>query len=176
MPQTKDNERVMRGVSNSNLPPSIEGAYYKKSIEIKRRIDEIEHNNDKRRSNLERVNRDVQKLRLERALLIDMVKRGVAGKSALSDKSDSPPPTPQEKPTRLKRKTKGGTPPTDGPSALMTSPAASGLAAGQQSTTPKEAYVNSTEDLNALEEDVPMEDTPAESYSAGFTAVNQNAA
>jgi hypothetical protein len=83
----------MRGVSNSNLPPSIEGAYYKKSIELKRRIEEIEANNDKRRSNLERVNRDVQKLRLERALLIDMVKRGVAGKPASSDKSDSPPPT-----------------------------------------------------------------------------------
>ena len=41
-------ERVARGVSNTNLPPSIEGAYYKKCIDIKRRIDEIEGNNDKR--------------------------------------------------------------------------------------------------------------------------------
>ena len=86
-------ERVMRGVSNSNLPPSIEGAYYKKSIELKRRIEEIEANNDKKRVTLERINRDVQKLRLERALLIDMVKRGMSAASPTSDKSDSPPPT-----------------------------------------------------------------------------------
>jgi hypothetical protein len=83
----------MRGVSNSNLPPSVEGAYYKKSIEIKRRIDEIEANNDKKRVSLERVKRDVQKLRLERALLINMIQQAMQPRPEESEKSSSPPPT-----------------------------------------------------------------------------------
>ncbi|KAK3079687.1 hypothetical protein LTS18_004134, partial [Coniosporium uncinatum] len=37
----------VRGVTaNTPLPPSVEKAYYKKCIELKRRINEIEDNND----------------------------------------------------------------------------------------------------------------------------------
>lgn len=101
----------MRGVENSNLPPSIEAAYYKKAIELKKRVVDIETNNDVKRQNLMRVNRDVQKLRMERALLIEMVRNGmakVAPEEASEESDDSAPPSPPvNKPTRTKRSSKG---------------------------------------------------------------------
>jgi hypothetical protein len=104
-------DRIMHGVENSNLPPSIEAAYYKKAIELKKRVIEIESNNDVKRMNLQRVNRDVQKLRMERALLIEMIRNGmskVAPEDGSEESDDSAPPTPPVvKPTRMKRTSKG---------------------------------------------------------------------
>jgi hypothetical protein len=91
---------VLRGTANSPLPPSVEAAYYKKCIELKRRVEEIEVNNDKMRLSIERHNRAIKKLRLERALLLDALVRQTSDKASESDKSSSPPPTvrsPQEK-------------------------------------------------------------------------------
>jgi len=85
------------------------------------------------RLSIERHNRAIKKLRLERALLLDALVRQTSDKASESDKSSSPPPTvrspqektvdPQEKPTRTKRKPKQATPQTDGPTAANTSPA-----------------------------------------------------
>jgi hypothetical protein len=86
-------ERVLHGTANSPLPPSVEAAYYRKCIELKRRIEEIEANNDKRRVRIERHHRAIKKLRLERAFLLDTLTRQTADKVSDSDKSSSPPPT-----------------------------------------------------------------------------------
>jgi hypothetical protein len=84
---------VLHGTVNSPLPPSVEAAYYKKCIELKRRIEEIEINNDKMRLSIERHNRAIKKLRLERAFLLDTTLRQTVGKVEESEKSSSPPPT-----------------------------------------------------------------------------------
>ena len=86
-------ERVLRGTANSPLPPSVEAAYYQKCIELKRRVEEIEINNDKMRLSIDRHNRAIKKLRLERALLLDALVRQTSDKASDSDKSSSPPPT-----------------------------------------------------------------------------------
>ena len=86
----------MHGVSNSNLPPSVEAAYYRKCIELKRRVNEIESNNDKMRTNIERSHRACDKLRLERNVLIAEITRQTAQKETGSQKSESPPPTVRE--------------------------------------------------------------------------------
>jgi hypothetical protein len=97
----------MHGVENSNLPPSIESAYYKKAIELKKRVLEIEANNDTKRMNLQRVNRDVKKLRMERALLIEMIRNGMtqvpAHDGSEESEDEAPPSPPVMKPTRMKR-------------------------------------------------------------------------
>jgi hypothetical protein len=153
----------MHGVSNSPLPPSVEAAYYRKCIELKRRVEEIEGNNDKMRTTIDRAHRACNKLRLERDFLVAELARQMA-KETGSEKSDSPPPTvrdlasnslhllcimiqkltwtlplqPQEKPTRAKRSRKQGTPPADGSAAAAnTSPLAAGTpTAGQDNGQP----------------------------------------
>ena len=84
----------MQGVSaNTPLPPSVEGAYYRKCIELKRRVNEIEEANDVIRLRKARVERAVLKLRLERAFLLDQVKKRMDHNEEDSDRSNSPPPT-----------------------------------------------------------------------------------
>jgi hypothetical protein len=85
-------DRIVHGVSNSPLPPSVEAAYYQKCIDLKRRIQEIEGNNDKMHTTIERSHRAVTKLRLERSFLVSEVVRQMA-KETGSEKSDSPLPT-----------------------------------------------------------------------------------
>jgi hypothetical protein len=75
---TRRAERILHGTSNSPLPPSVEAAYYKKCIELKRRLTEIEANNDRMRVALVRHRRAVRKHRLERAFLLDALARGMA--------------------------------------------------------------------------------------------------
>jgi len=136
MPPQTVNDRVMHGVSNSNLPPSVEAAYYRKCIELKRRVNEIESNNDKMRTSIERSHRACDKLRLERNVLIAEITRQTAQKETGSQKSESPPPTPQEKPTRTKRSRKQGTPTVDGSAAAATSPLAASPTAAQDNGHP----------------------------------------
>jgi len=115
----------MHGVSsNSPLPPSVETAYYRKCIELKRRINDIEENNDILRTRKGRVNRAVLKLRMERAILLERIRKNMDLNLDESDRSTSPPRTvsstllhtnghnnlmhsvykqPQEKPLRSKR-------------------------------------------------------------------------
>ncbi|KAL6716932.1 hypothetical protein ACLMJK_004844 [Lecanora helva] len=96
------------------LPPSVEEAYRKKCIQLKRRLNEVEEANDASRVRIVRLNRGIRKMRLERAYLLEglakrMKKNGgsVDGFQGLFDEesegSSEAPPTPNEKPLRSKR-------------------------------------------------------------------------
>lgn len=85
------------------LPPSVEEAYRKKCIELRRRITEIEESNDTFRVRKIRLNRAIRRMRLERAYLLEnLAKRmkkngnGPDGLSGFFDEesegsSDGPP-------------------------------------------------------------------------------------
>jgi hypothetical protein len=221
-------DRIAHGVSNSPLPPSVEAAYYQKCIDLKRRIQEIEGNNDKMRTTIDRSHRAVNKLRLERGFLVSEVVRQMA-KETGSEKSDSPPPTvrdlasnslhlsctmiqkltsspdfkPQEKPTRVKRSRKQGTPPADGSAAAgNTSPLVPASPTAEQDNgqpaasspvsrhptngnTDAASFASAREngtgqtERNGSAEDITMADSsPDQSgqgggFGGGFTAVNR---
>ena len=82
--------------SNSPLPPSVEAAYYRKCIQLKRRINEIEESNDAVRLRKARVERAILKLRLERTFLLEQIESRMANNVDESDDSESPPPTVRE--------------------------------------------------------------------------------
>ncbi|KAI1354539.1 hypothetical protein F5Y01DRAFT_253869 [Xylaria sp. FL0043] len=86
-----------------SLPPTVEEAYRRKCIQLKERSKEIEDENDAYRLRLSRLKRQIQKLRLERALLLDQISKRTSTNVEDSEGSPSPPPTPQDKPLRTKR-------------------------------------------------------------------------
>jgi len=53
------------------LPPSVEEAYRRKCIELKRRMAEVEESNDAFRLRKARATRGIRKMRLERAYLLE---------------------------------------------------------------------------------------------------------
>jgi hypothetical protein len=84
----------MHGVSsNSPLPPSVETAYYRKCIELKRRINEIEESNDSLRVRKTRIERAILKMRIERGFLLEKIAQNMKDNPDDSDESNSPPPT-----------------------------------------------------------------------------------
>lgn len=64
---------------NSPLAPSVEKAYYRKCIELKRRLNEVEEANDGARLRRARLDRAILKLRLERAFLLEQLERRTSG-------------------------------------------------------------------------------------------------
>lgn len=93
----------------------MESAYYRKCIDIRRRITDIEENNDGTRLRITRLNRGIQKMRLERAFLLEQINKHMEYTADDSDRSSSPPPTPTDKPLRSKRShNRKGTPPPPG--------------------------------------------------------------
>ncbi|KAH7063777.1 hypothetical protein FB567DRAFT_154804 [Paraphoma chrysanthemicola] len=101
-----------RAHSQKDLPPSVEAAYYRKCIDLRRRINNIEESNDSTRQRILRLNRGVQKMRLERAFLLEQLNKHMEYNIDDSDRSSSPPPTPTDKPLRSKRShNRKGTPP-----------------------------------------------------------------
>ena len=75
---------VAAGNLPAPLPPSVEEAYRKKCIELKRRMTEVEESNDAFRLRKVRLTRAIRKMRLERAYLLEtlgkrMKKNGVGG-------------------------------------------------------------------------------------------------
>ncbi|KAI1757420.1 hypothetical protein F4782DRAFT_478526 [Xylaria castorea] len=86
-----------------SLPPTVEEAYRRKCIQLKERSKEIEDENDAYRLRLSRLKRQIQKLRLERALILDQISKRTSTNVEDSEGSPSPPPTPQDKPLRTKR-------------------------------------------------------------------------
>lgn len=86
-----------------SLPPSVEEAYRRKCIELKARTKEVEDVNDATRLRISRIKRQVDKLRLERAMLLEQLAKRTSTNVEDSDGSPSPPPTPKEKPLRIKR-------------------------------------------------------------------------
>ncbi|KAK3313515.1 hypothetical protein B0H66DRAFT_594400 [Apodospora peruviana] len=85
------------------LPPSVEEAYRRKCIKLKQRTIEVEEANDAARMRLSRLKRQVEKMRLERAFLLEQLSKRTSTNVEDSDGSPSPPPTPKEKPLRIKR-------------------------------------------------------------------------
>ncbi|KAI0199550.1 hypothetical protein F4808DRAFT_471393 [Astrocystis sublimbata] len=86
-----------------SLPPTVEEAYRRKCIQLKERSKEIEDENDAYRLRLARLKRQIQKLRLERAIILDAIAKRTSTNVEDSEGSPSPPPTPQDKPLRTKR-------------------------------------------------------------------------
>ncbi|KAF5020758.1 hypothetical protein F66182_7218 [Fusarium sp. NRRL 66182] len=103
----------------STLPPSVEEAYRRKCVQLKNRTNEVEDANDAARLRLARIQRQVEKLRIERAFLLEQLAKRTSANVEDSDGSPSPPPTdyqfnipselvanpqkPKDKPLRTKR-------------------------------------------------------------------------
>ncbi|KAF7554263.1 hypothetical protein G7046_g6865 [Stylonectria norvegica] len=103
----------------STLPPSVEEAYRRKCVQLKNRTNEVEDANDAARLRLARIKRQVEKLRIERAFLLEQLSKRTSTNVEDSDGSPSPPPTdnhiaisseldanprkPKDKPLRTKR-------------------------------------------------------------------------
>lgn len=115
--QTTNFSTAARAFSQKDLPPSVETAYYRKCIDLRRRINDIEENNDGTRQRIQRLNRGIQKMRLERAFLLEQLQKHQEYNMDDSDRSSSPPPTPTDKPLRSKRSHRKGTPPPAGAGA-----------------------------------------------------------
>jgi hypothetical protein len=79
--------------SHTDLPPSVEKAYYRKCIDLRRRINDIEENNAGTQLRLKRLNRAITKMRLERAFLLEQLAQRMEYNVDESDRSSSPPPT-----------------------------------------------------------------------------------
>lgn len=85
------------------LPPSVEEAYRRKCVQLRNRTKEVEESNDAARLRLSRIKRQVEKIRIERAFLLEQLAKRTSTNVEDSDGSPSPPPTPQDKPLRLKK-------------------------------------------------------------------------
>lgn len=163
-----------RAYSQKELPPSVETAYYRKCIELRRRIRDIEENNDNTRLRIKRLNRGVQKMRLERAFLLEQLHKHMEYNVDDSDRSSSTPPTPTDKPLRSKRSHRKGTPPA------ASQP--SSVAAAQHASPESAQHTQILQPLNPMSS---AQSTPDPSRSAPFfstvtatspLAVNGNAA
>lgn len=73
------------------LAPSVEKAYYRKCIQLKRRLNEVEAANEEARIRRGRLDRAIMKMRLERAFLLEQLQRRmeVSGQIEASDGSGS---------------------------------------------------------------------------------------
>jgi hypothetical protein len=76
-----------------SLPPSVEEAYRRKCIQLKQRTKEVEDANDASRLRLTRLKRQVEKMRLERAFLLEQLSKRMSTNVEDSEGSPSPPPT-----------------------------------------------------------------------------------
>ncbi|KAK4230842.1 hypothetical protein QBC38DRAFT_9556 [Podospora fimiseda] len=85
------------------LPPSVEEAYRRKCVQLRTRTLEVEAENEAAVLRLTRLQRQVDKMRLERAFLLEQLAKRTSTNVEDSEGSPSPPPTPKEKPLRLKR-------------------------------------------------------------------------
>lgn len=61
--------------ANTPLAPSVEKAYYRKCIELKRRLNEVEAANDEAKRRRARLDRGIMKMRLERAYILDELRK-----------------------------------------------------------------------------------------------------
>ncbi|KAI6902196.1 hypothetical protein KC318_g10380 [Hortaea werneckii] len=91
---------------NTPLAPSVEKAYYRKCIQLKRRLNEVEGANEELKIRRVRLDRSIMKMRLERAFLLDELRKrmdqNIDGSEASEDeRTASPPP---DRPHRDKRR------------------------------------------------------------------------
>ena len=80
------------------LAPTVEEAYRRKCIQLKQRINEVDHDNESARIRVVRLERGVQKLRLERAFLLEQLAKRTSTNVEDSEGSPSPPPTVSKSP------------------------------------------------------------------------------
>ena len=66
---------ITDATQNTPLAPSVEKAYYRKCIQLKRRLNEVEAANDELKVRRVRLDRSVMKMRLERAFLLDELRK-----------------------------------------------------------------------------------------------------
>lgn len=71
----------------------MEEAYRRKCIQLKARMNEVEEANDASRVRLTRMKRGIEKLRLERAFLLEQLAKRTSTNVEDSEGSPSPPPT-----------------------------------------------------------------------------------
>lgn len=81
------------GLIPQPLPPSVEEAYRRKCRYLRHRTNEIEENNEVSRARLARLKRQAEKIRLERAYLLEQIAKRTSTNVEDSDGSPSPPPT-----------------------------------------------------------------------------------
>lgn len=84
---------ILRAANPPSLPPTVEEAYRRKCIQLKERQKEIEEEADAYRLRLARLQRQVQKQRLERAFLLEQISKRTSTNVEDSEGSPSPPPT-----------------------------------------------------------------------------------
>lgn len=75
------------------LPPTVEEAYRRKCVLLKQRMNTVSEANEASRLRLVRMERAIQKMRLERAFLLDQLSRRTSANVDDSEGSPSPPPT-----------------------------------------------------------------------------------
>ena len=68
-------QRTENATTNTPLAPSVEKAYYRKCIQLKRRLTEVEQANDEAKIRRQRLDRGIMKMRLERAFLLDELRK-----------------------------------------------------------------------------------------------------
>jgi len=73
MTDKKKPRKVAAGTIPPTLPPTVEEAYRKKCVELKRRMAEVEQSNDSFRLRKTRLLRGIRKMRLERTILLDLL-------------------------------------------------------------------------------------------------------
>lgn len=93
-----------------SLPPSVEEAYRRKCVQLKNRTSEVEDANDAARLRLARIKRQVEKLRIERAFLLEQLAKRTSANVEDSEGSPSPPPTVRRQPARSPVRSSAGSP------------------------------------------------------------------
>ncbi|KAK3676248.1 hypothetical protein LTR78_003998 [Recurvomyces mirabilis] len=96
-----------QSTAGTPLAPSVEKAYYRKCIELKRRLNEVEAANDEAKMRRVRLDRAIMKMRLERAFLLEQLSKrmepNVDGSEGSGDEGVLATP-PLERPHRDKRR------------------------------------------------------------------------
>ncbi|GAM87247.1 hypothetical protein ANO11243_052690 [Dothideomycetidae sp. 11243] len=93
--------------ANTPLAPSVEKAYYRKCIELKRRLNEVEDANDAARLRRARLDRAILKMRLERAFLLEQLGRRAAGTADPADEAERERERRDERRDEAEREAKG---------------------------------------------------------------------
>lgn len=104
----KKPRKVAAGTIPPTLPPTVEEAYRKKCVELKRRMTEVEQSNDSFRLRKNRLLRGIRKMRLERTILLDLLgkrmrKNGTNGyyDTDSEGSSDGPPTVRHARPDNV---------------------------------------------------------------------------
>lgn len=108
---------------NTPLAPSVEKAYYRKCIQLKRRLNEVESANDEARTRRHRLDRAIMKMRLERAFFLDELRKRMeynvdASEGSGDEGAQTPPP---DRPYRDKRRRRPSAAPVPPPNTFQQS-------------------------------------------------------